>query len=612
MEFLQYLLIRIWSWIATHGLSIASLLVLIVLIPRIRRFVLAIATSNMEADQEENKGRRALIGAVVYTVEIIAYFIIILAILGQVGISLTAAAIPATVISAAIGFGAQGLIGDFLGGIFIIAEKQYGIGDWVEFHSPSGTVQGDVVNMTLRATTIRTMKGEEVIIPNSDARMCVNYSSRWSRAVVEVPVPMTAGGSIKDLEERTLTSAEEAISVPSIKKHVLSEIKLQSSTEINPPTAMGLPWTVTMRLVVDCEPGDQWLIERAVRAAVIDTWWDDYGQRAEGNPLSPAESITGHYRDTSMLEKLRVGSVAETESANQDAARDALAAHAKTEVMPGYASPVVKPDDWNTEEQNTAVLNVDSDGARPDIPSAGARLDQEYHAAKHAKSKKSDSQRDESKGSGGTGDANLANDTDNGSTIKEDPVDARKSWGELTRRQKIRRVLSAGGRARPSTVVLLISLFILGLLNLATVETEDGPNGWLAPSRFSVGEEETPTDATEPTSKPDDAEKKTPEKPTTAVEQPEDNTGNEGTAGDTNNPDSGGTNETNQRFGTGGSAGSDGTAGGTGSTSGGDAGATNDAPDAPQFDAPTTTDGGATDQGAVDNNGQAAPDSTSP
>nr|MDK6642623.1 mechanosensitive ion channel [Escherichia coli] len=89
----------------------------------------------------------------------------IIAILSKFGISLTAAAIPATVVSAAVGFGAQGVIADFLGGLFIIAEKQYGIGDWVEFHAPSGTVQGDVVNMTLRATTIRTLNGEEIIVP---------------------------------------------------------------------------------------------------------------------------------------------------------------------------------------------------------------------------------------------------------------------------------------------------------------------------------------------------------------------------------------------------------------------------------------------------------------
>ena len=117
----------------------------------------------------------------VYIVEVIAYFILILALISKFGISLTAAAIPATVISAAIGFGAQGVIGDLLGGVFIIAEKQYGIGDWVEFHSPSGTVQGDVVNMTLRATTIRTLNGEEITCP-TPRRGCVSTTPRSGHA----------------------------------------------------------------------------------------------------------------------------------------------------------------------------------------------------------------------------------------------------------------------------------------------------------------------------------------------------------------------------------------------------------------------------------------------
>ena len=117
MEFLLYLLQRTWSWIANNGLSIAALLILVVLIPRIRRFVIAVATGNMSEGEESTKGRRALIGAVVYIVEMIAYFIVGIALLGQFGVSLTAAAVPATVVSAAIGFGAQGVIADLLGGV---------------------------------------------------------------------------------------------------------------------------------------------------------------------------------------------------------------------------------------------------------------------------------------------------------------------------------------------------------------------------------------------------------------------------------------------------------------------------------------------------------------
>ncbi|MFC3851098.1 mechanosensitive ion channel family protein [Corynebacterium hansenii] len=473
MDFILYLLQRSWAWIATNGLAIASLLILIVLVPRIRRFVIAVATWNMADGAESTKGRRALIGAVVYIVEMIAYFVIGIALLNKFGVSLTAAAIPATVVSAAIGFGAQGVIGDLIGGVFIIAEKQYGIGDWVEFHSPSGTVQGDVVNMTLRATTIRTLNGEEVVVPNSQARMCVNYSSRWSRAVIEIPVPMTASGSIRDLEERTLEAARRAIAADGVREHVLSEVRIQSSTELVAPTTMGLPWTVTMRLIADCEPGDQWLIERAVRAEIIDTWWDDYGERAESNPLQSAEAITAQLG--ALPAQLGQSPVTRPDAPKTFSDTPDTVLGADRGAGPADAASRRGEGSLEVEQANAAKAAQESSGSlddddrrRSDLPSAGAAMDER--------------RRDEE-----TKVEPAAGEEAGSSTA----VGADDSGSErMSKRERVRRVLSAGGRARPSTVVMIVALIVLGMLNLATVEPgegEEGVAGWLAPSRFEGG-----------------------------------------------------------------------------------------------------------------------------
>ncbi|WP_295627156.1 mechanosensitive ion channel family protein [uncultured Corynebacterium sp.] len=501
MDFLLYLLQRSWAWIANHGLAIAALLILVVLVPRIRRFVIAVATGNMAAGTESAKGRRALIGAVVYIVEMVAYFIIAIALLNNFGVSLTAAAIPATVVSAAVGFGAQGVIGDFIGGVFIIAEKQYGIGDWVEFHSPSGTVQGDVVNMTLRATTIRTLNGEEVVIPNSEARMCVNYSSHWSRAVIEIPVPMTAGGSVRDLEERTLAAARRAISADGVKQHVLSEIRIQSSTELVAPTTMGLPWTVTMRLIADCEPGDQWLIERAVRAEIIDTWWDDYGERAEANPLKTAEMLTTQLAESRRSPVTRPESLDDASRTFSDTPTTVLGADRGA--GPADGADRRGAGSLEVEQANAAkaaalaagdVDGLEDERRRSDIPSEGERIDARRRRAEEENSDETmiapaaDGAVDGADGDGNSESAAAA---------------AGPEWSQMTWRERVRRVLSAGGRARPSTVVLIVTLFVLGALNLATVEPgegEDGVAGWLAPSRFIDDGEDTESDADADTS----------------------------------------------------------------------------------------------------------------
>lgn len=410
MEFAFYLLRRLLTWLADPGLTIAALAIVLLLIPRIRRFILAISERNMVEGQEETKGRMALIGAVVYVLEMVAYFVFGLTLLAKLGVNLGAAVVPATIVSAALGFGAQGLVGDLLGGVFIILERQFGVGDWVAFHSPSGAVQGDVVNLTLRATTIRTLNGEEIIVPNGEARMAVNYSSRWSRAVVEVPVPVTAGRSISEIERRTLAAARRAADAEGVREHVRSEVRIQSSTDLAPPAAMGQPWTVSMRIVVESDPGDQWVVERAVRAAVLDTWWEAYGERAEG-PAAPVAGSAGAPAAAAAGGEGRIPTAAEVDAARAD-------------------DPA-----------------GDGDRPHPEAPAAAP-------------------------------DAADAADT-------ELLAPAGRPAG---RRARLRELLSAGGRARPSTVVMIVTLLVLGLLNLATIEPgegEDTPSGWLAPSRFT-------------------------------------------------------------------------------------------------------------------------------
>ncbi|WP_448851090.1 mechanosensitive ion channel family protein [Corynebacterium sp. 335C] len=479
MEFASYMLTRAWTWIADKGLAIAALVILAVLLPRVRRFVIATFTRNLaEGEKEENKGRRALVGAIVYTVEVVLYFVIAFALLGKLGISLGAAVVPATVVSAAIGFGAQSVIGDIIGGIFIIIEKQYGIGDWVEFHSPSGTVQGDVVNLTLRATTIRTLNGEAVIVPNAEARMCVNYSSKWSRAVVEAPVPIVHGSSVAEIQDRTMRAAQEAIDAPGIREHILSELSMQPATALNAPTTIGMPWTVTMRLIVDCDPGDQWLIERKILSTIIDTFWEEYGESipeslaedaAEAGIASPGSPELTDAADASRDDASagRGSAAAGAAAAGAAGAAAGAAGAAGATAVRGFAERGDR-DDAPTEVLDAETIEMaEAERRRSDLPSAGAAIDlrdREEEDLRRAAAERG-----------------------------EDPDEVTDdSESTATRRQKARRVLSAGGRARPSTVILIVLLLVLGAVNLATYEPgedSDGVAGWLAPSRLLSDDE---------------------------------------------------------------------------------------------------------------------------
>lgn len=110
--------------------------------------------------------------------------------LSVMGMPLSTFVAPAAIIGAAIGFGAQQVVGDVLSGFFLIAERQFGYGDVVRFGPPGSTtgVTGTVEEVTLRVTKLRTDDGEQVIIRNGMLNQVTNLSNAWSRASIDVPI----------------------------------------------------------------------------------------------------------------------------------------------------------------------------------------------------------------------------------------------------------------------------------------------------------------------------------------------------------------------------------------------------------------------------------------
>ena len=106
-------------------------------------------------------------------------------ILGQVGISLAPLLAGAGVIGVALGFGSQSLVKDFLSGMFILVEDQFGVGDIIDIDSQvSGVVEG----VSLRTTRLRSVDGVVWHVPNGEIRMVGNMSQHWSRSLLDIEV----------------------------------------------------------------------------------------------------------------------------------------------------------------------------------------------------------------------------------------------------------------------------------------------------------------------------------------------------------------------------------------------------------------------------------------
>ena len=135
------------------------------------------------ADDPDRRARlRTLIKAAKNTVRIIIMVIAVLIGLGTIGVDIGPALAAAGIFGLAISLGAQTLIKDVIGGLTILLEDEYRVGDQIEI----GSVSGAVEQITLRRTDVRDTEGRLVILPNGDVRVVANESREWARALVEV------------------------------------------------------------------------------------------------------------------------------------------------------------------------------------------------------------------------------------------------------------------------------------------------------------------------------------------------------------------------------------------------------------------------------------------
>ena len=261
----------IGEWIITRGLRIVMLLIAAVLAVRFvtwvaqqvtRQLDVGFAESDALVRSEATKHRQA-VASVNQWVSIVIIAIWVIVQIGDVlQFSVGGLIAPATVLGAALGFGAQQLVKDLLSGFFIIVEKQYGFGDLVALtvSGAADEARGTVENVTLRVTTLRSSDGEVFTVPNGQIVKSVNLSKDWARAVVDIPVSTSA--DLNRVNEVLHQECEHALDNP-----LLGELLLDA------PTVMGVERievdTVTLRMVARTLPGKQFEAGRQLRVLVI-------------------------------------------------------------------------------------------------------------------------------------------------------------------------------------------------------------------------------------------------------------------------------------------------------------------------------------------------------
>ncbi len=204
--------------------------------------------------------RRALraetIGAVLRSV--IAAFIwatAVVMILDALAVNLAAIGIGASIVGVAVGFGSQALVRDFITGLFMLVEDQYGVGDVVDLGLASGTVEG----VSLRTTRLRDAEGVVWHVPNGEIHRVGNKSQQWARALLDIPVAYDT--DLPAALEAIKRAADSVAANPSFERLVIEEPEVLGVEQVTNDQ-------VLIRLGVKTKPLEQWRVARELRVQV--------------------------------------------------------------------------------------------------------------------------------------------------------------------------------------------------------------------------------------------------------------------------------------------------------------------------------------------------------
>jgi small conductance mechanosensitive channel len=180
-------------------------------------------------------------------------------VLGELGVNLGPLIAGAGIAGVAIGFGAQSLVKDFLAGIFMLVEDQYGVGDIVDAGEATGTVEA----VTLRTTRLRDVNGTVWHIPNGTIQRIGNMSQQWARALLDVDV---AYGTDVDEAEAVIKSVADGLwRDPEWKGKVLEEPEVWGVEKLGPDA-------ISIRLVVKTRAAAQFPVMRELRARLAEAF----------------------------------------------------------------------------------------------------------------------------------------------------------------------------------------------------------------------------------------------------------------------------------------------------------------------------------------------------
>ena len=206
--------------------------------------------------QARRTQRAETVGAVLRSIiAITIWSIAVLTVLETLGVNLAPLLAGAGIVGIALAFGAQSVVRDFLTGLFMLLEDQYGVGDVIDLGLATGTVEG----VSLRTTRLRDYDGVVWHVPNGEVHRVGNKSRQWARALVDIAIAYDS--DLARATEVIRDVARDAAADPA-----LGDVLLGA------PDVLGVesmaPGGVVLRVVARTQPQEQAQVARELRARI--------------------------------------------------------------------------------------------------------------------------------------------------------------------------------------------------------------------------------------------------------------------------------------------------------------------------------------------------------
>ncbi|WP_263835588.1 mechanosensitive ion channel family protein [Salinibacter sp.] len=250
------------AWLDSPGLQVLLLgAVRIVIILALAALVLALVRRGTErwiatvADRpatDPKRQRAVTLGTLLRsTAGYVVWAIAGIMVLSEVGLDIGALIATAGIAGLAVGVGAQTLVKDVIGGIFLLFDDILHVGDLVTIDGHTGTIE----EIGVRLIKLRTFDGELVMIPAGEVRTFGNKSVQWARAIVPV-------GLSYEQDVDAILPVMERVANEWVAAH--EEIVLDETPQVQGLMNFG-DSSVTARVVVRVAPGEQYAAERELR-----------------------------------------------------------------------------------------------------------------------------------------------------------------------------------------------------------------------------------------------------------------------------------------------------------------------------------------------------------